>query len=153
MKHVKLFEAFISDDMDENYKTVVDIAVNSPDHTTLVAAVTAAGLAETLSSDGPFTIFAPNNAAFAALPEGTVDNLLKPEMKNELTAVLTYHVVAGYVMAADLSDGQVVTTLNGKELMVSIMGGKVMINDALVIAADLAGNNGVIHVIDKVLIP
>jgi uncharacterized surface protein with fasciclin (FAS1) repeats len=153
MKHVKLFEAFISEEMEGNYKTVVDIAVDSPDHTTLVAAVTAAGLAETLSSDGPFTIFAPDNAAFAALPEGTVDNLLKPEMKNELTAVLTYHVVSGNVMAADLSDGQVVTTLNGKELMVSIMDGKVMINDALVIAADLAGSNGVIHVIDKVLIP
>lgn len=150
MKHIKLFEAFMDSD---EYKTVVDVAVDSPDHTTLVAAVTAAGLVETLSNDGPFTIFAPDNAAFAALPEGTVDNLLQPEMKNELIDILTYHVVAGNVMAGDLSDGQVVTTLNGKELMVSIMDGKVMINDALVIAADLAGSNGVIHVIDKVLIP
>ncbi|MCH6199511.1 fasciclin domain-containing protein [Aquiflexum sp. LQ15W] len=134
-------------------KTVVDIAVGSSDHTTLVAAVTAAGLVETLSGTGPFTIFAPTNTAFAALPAGTVDNLLKPESKDQLTSVLTYHVVAGNVMAADLSDGQVVTTLNGQELTVSIKDGKVMINGATVTAADLAGSNGVIHVVDAVLLP
>lgn len=134
-------------------KTVVDIAVGSPDHTTLVAAVTAAGLVETLSGTGPFTIFAPTNAAFAALPAGTVDNLLKPESKDKLTSVLTYHVVAGNVMAADLSDGQVVKTLNGQDLTVSIKDGKVMINGATVTAADLAGSNGVIHVVDAVLLP
>jgi uncharacterized surface protein with fasciclin (FAS1) repeats len=134
-------------------KTVVDIAVGSPDHTTLVAAVTAAGLVETLSGTGPFTIFAPTNAAFAALPAGTVDNLLKPESKDQLTSVLTYHVVAGNVMAADLSDGQVVKTLNGQDLTVSIKDGKVMINGATVTAADLAGSNGVIHVVDAVLLP
>jgi uncharacterized surface protein with fasciclin (FAS1) repeats len=134
-------------------KTVVDIAVGSPDHTTLVAAVTAAGLVETLSGTGPFTIFAPTNAAFAALPAGTVDNLLKPESKEQLTGVLTYHVVSGNVMAADLSDGQVVKTLNGQDLKVSIKDGKVMINGATVTAADLAGSNGVVHVIDAVLLP
>lgn len=133
--------------------TVVDIAVGSPDHTTLVAAVTAAGLVETLSGTGPFTIFAPTNSAFEALPEGTVENLLKPESKDQLTSVLTYHVVSGNVMAADLSDGQIVTTLNGQDLTVSIKDGKVMINGATVIAADLAGSNGVIHVVDTVLLP
>lgn len=139
--------------VEEAPNTVVDIAVGSPDHTTLVAAVSAAGLVETLSGDGPFTVFAPTNAAFAALPAGTVDNLLKPEMKDQLTGVLTYHVVAGNVMSSDLSDGQVVTTLNGQELKVSIKDGKVMINGANVIAADLAGSNGVVHVIDSVLMP
>jgi uncharacterized surface protein with fasciclin (FAS1) repeats len=133
--------------------TVVDIAVGSPDHTTLVAAVTAAGLVETLSGTGPFTVFAPTNAAFEALPDGTVDNLLKPESKEQLTSVLTYHVVSGNVMAADLSDGQIVTTLNGQDLTVSIKDGKVMINGATVTAADLAGSNGVIHVVDGVLLP
>lgn len=133
--------------------TVVDIAVGSPDHSTLVAAVTAAGLVETLGGTGPFTVFAPTNAAFAALPEGTVDNLLKPESKDQLTSVLTYHVVSGNVMAADLSDGQVVKTLNGQDLTVTIQDGKVMINGATVTAADLAGSNGVIHVIDAVLLP
>jgi len=134
-------------------KTVVDIAVSSPDHTTLVAAVTAAGLVETLSGAGPFTIFAPTNAAFAALPTGTVENLLKAENKEKLTSVLTYHVVAGNVLAANLSDGQIVKTLNGQDLKVSIKDGKVMINGANVVAADLSGSNGVIHVVDAVLLP
>jgi uncharacterized surface protein with fasciclin (FAS1) repeats len=134
-------------------KTVVDIAVGSPDHTTLVAAVTAAGLVETLSGTGPFTIFAPTNAAFAALPAGTVENLLKPENKEKLSSVLTFHVVAGNVLAANLSDGQVVKTLNGQDLKVSIKDGKVMINGANVVAADLSGSNGVIHVVDAVLLP
>lgn len=134
-------------------KTVVDIAVGSPDHTTLVAAVTAAGLVETLSGPGPFTIFAPTNAAFTALPAGTVENLLKPESKDQLTSILTYHVVSGNVMAADLTDGQKVTTLNGKELTVSIANGVVKINGATVVAADLAGSNGVIHVVDTVILP
>jgi uncharacterized surface protein with fasciclin (FAS1) repeats len=134
-------------------KTVVDIAVGSADHSTLVAAVTAAGLVETLSGTGPFTIFAPTNAAFAALPAGTVEGLLKPESKDQLTSVLTYHVVAGNVLAADLQDGQKVTTLNGQELTVAIKDGVVTINGAKVTAADLAGSNGVIHVIDAVLLP
>lgn len=139
--------------VEETPNTVVDIAVGSADHTTLVAAVAAADLVETLSGDGPFTVFAPTNAAFAALPDGTVDGLLQPEMKDQLTAVLTYHVVAGNVLSSDLSDGQVVTTLNGQELTVSIANGVVTINGATVVAADLAGSNGVVHVIDSVLLP
>ena len=134
-------------------KTVVDIAVGSADHTTLVTAVTAAGLVETLSGTGPFTIFAPTNAAFAALPAGTVETLLKPESKDKLTSILTYHVVAGNVLAADLKDGQKVKTLNGQELTVAIKDGVVTINGAKVTAADLAGSNGVIHVVDAVLLP
>jgi len=133
--------------------TVVDIAVGSADHSTLVAAATAAGLVETLSGTGPFTIFAPTNAAFDALPAGTVEDLLKPENKDKLTAVLTYHVVAGNVMSSQLADGQKVATLNGQELTVAIKDGVVTINGAKVIAADLAGSNGVIHVVEGVLLP
>ncbi len=133
--------------------TVVDIAVGSADHTTLVAAVKAAGLVETLSGAGPFTVFAPTNAAFSALPAGTVDNLLKPEMKADLTAVLTYHVVPGAVKAADLKDGQKIKTVNGAELTVTIKDGKVMIDGANVTAADLTAGNGVVHVIDAVVMP
>ncbi len=134
-------------------KDVVDIAMGSADHTTLVAAVKAAGLVETLKGAGPFTVFAPANAAFAALPAGTVDGLLKPEKKADLTAILTYHVVAGSVKAADLKDGQKVKTLQGGELTVAVKDGKVTINGANVTAADLAGSNGVVHVIDAVLMP
>lgn len=134
-------------------KDIVDVAVGSPDHTTLVAAVTAAGLVETLKGAGPYTVFAPTNAAFAALPAGTVDGLLKPENKAALTNVLTYHVVSGSVKAADLKDGQKVKTLQGEELTVTIKDGKVMINEANVSTADLTGSNGVIHVLDAVLMP
>ena len=134
-------------------KDVVDIAIGSPDHTTLVTAVTAAGLVETLKGAGPFTISAPTNAAFSALPAGTVESLVKPENKAKLTNILTYHVVAGAVKAADLKDGQKVKTLQGEELTVSIKDGKVMINGANVTAADLEGSNGVVHVIDAVLMP
>ncbi len=134
-------------------KDVVDIAIGSTDHTTLVAAVTAAGLVETLKGAGPFTVFAPVNAAFAALPAGTVEGLLKPEKKAALTNILTYHVVAGAVKAADLKDGQKVKTLQGEELTVSIKDGKVKINGANVTAADLTSGNGVVHVIDAVLMP
>ena len=134
-------------------KDVVDIAIGSPDHTTLVSAVTAAGLVETLKGAGPFTIFAPTNAAFSALPTGTVESLLTPEKKGDLTNILTYHVVSGSIKAADLTDGQKVKTLQGGELTVSIKDGKVMINGANVTAADLTGSNGVVHVIDAVLMP
>jgi uncharacterized surface protein with fasciclin (FAS1) repeats len=133
--------------------TVVDIAVGSADHTTLVAAVTAAGLVETLSGAGPFTVFAPTNAAFAKLPAGTVESLLTPEKKADLTGILTYHVVAGSVKAADLKDGQMVKTVNGKELKVTIKDGVVMIDGAVVTAADLVAGNGVVHVIDAVVLP
>ena len=134
-------------------KDIVDNAAGSADHTTLVAAVKAAGLVETLKSAGPFTVFAPTNAAFGALPAGTVDNLLKPENKAKLTGILTYHVVAGAVKAADLKDGQKIKTVQGEELTVSIKDGKVMINGATVTIADVISSNGVTHVIDAVLIP
>ncbi len=137
---------------DKPAKTVVEIAVGSPDHTTLVAAVKAAGLVETLSGAGPFTVFAPTNAAFAKLPAGTVEDLLKPENKAKLTAVLTYHVVAGKVLAADVKPGKV-KTVNGKEATISLKDGAVMIDGAKVVATDLVGSNGVIHVIDTVILP
>ena len=108
---------------------------------------------ETLKGAGPFTIFAPTNEAFAALPAGTVEGLLKPEKKAALTNILTFHVVAGAVKAADLKDGQKVKTLQGGELTVSIKEGKVKVNGANVTAADLTGSNGVVHVIDAVLMP
>jgi uncharacterized surface protein with fasciclin (FAS1) repeats len=133
-------------------KTIVDVAVGSPDHTTLVAAVTAAGLVETLSGAGPFTVFAPTNAAFAALPAGTVENLLKPENKAQLVAILTYHVVPAKVMAADVKSGSV-PTVNGKSATINVAYGKVTIDGANVVATDLVGSNGVVHVIDKVILP
>jgi uncharacterized surface protein with fasciclin (FAS1) repeats len=134
-------------------KDIVEVASGSADHSTLVAAIKAAGLVETLKGAGPFTVFAPTNAAFSALPAGTVDGLLKPEKKADLTKILTYHVVAGSVKAADLKDGQKIKTVQGEELTVSIKDGKVMINGANVTAADLASSNGMIHVIDAVLMP
>jgi len=146
-------EATPTEPMTDAAKDVVDIAIGSADHTTLVAAVQAAGLVETLKGAGPFTIFAPTNAAFEALPAGTVEGLLKAEKKADLTNILTYHVVAGNVKAADLKDGQKIKTLQGGELTVAIKDGKVTINGANVTAADLAGTNGVIHVIDAVLMP
>jgi uncharacterized surface protein with fasciclin (FAS1) repeats len=134
-------------------KNIVENAAGSADHSTLVAAVKAADLAETLSGVGPFTVFAPTNAAFSALPAGAVDNLLKPEMKKDLTGVLTYHVVAGKLMAADLKDGQKLKTVQGKDLTVTVKDGKVMINGANVTIADVVSSNGVTHVIDAVLMP
>ena len=145
--------------------TVVDLAIGSKDHTTLVAAVTAAGLVDTLKGAGPFTVFAPVNAAFDALPAGTVDTLLKPENKEQLTKILTCHVVPAQALAADvakmIADGSgmaKVKTVGGCELTAKMEGDKVMIMDeaggtATVTAADLKGSNGVIHVIDKVLMP
>jgi uncharacterized surface protein with fasciclin (FAS1) repeats len=134
-------------------KNIVENAAGSADHTTLVTAVKAAGLAETLSGAGPFTVFAPTNAAFDKLPKGTVETLVKPESKAKLTGILTYHVVAGAVKAADLKDGQKVKTLQGEELTVSIKDGVVMINGATVTTADAVSSNGVTHVIDAVLMP
>ncbi|MFN0082759.1 MAG: fasciclin domain-containing protein [Ferruginibacter sp.] len=134
-------------------KNIVENAAGSADHTTLVAAVKAAGLAETLSGAGPFTVFAPTNAAFAALPAGAVDGLLKPESKDKLTGVLTYHVVSGAVKAADLKDGQKIKTVQGEELTVGVKDGKVTINGANVTIADVVSSNGVTHVIDAVLMP
>ncbi len=132
---------------------IVEVAVGNENFTTLVAAVTAAGLAETLSGTGPFTVFAPVNTAFAKLPAGTVEELVKPESKKALTGILTYHVVSGKVHAKDLTDGQKVKTVNGQELTVKMHGGDVMINGAKVVIADVEASNGVIHAIDTVLIP
>lgn len=134
-------------------KNIVENAVGSSDHTTLVAAVKAGDLVETLSGVGPFTVFAPTNDAFSKLPVGTVDNLLKPEKKKDLQGVLTYHVVAGSVRAADLTDGMELTTVHGQKLTVSLKDGKVMINNAVVTIADVISSNGVTHVVDAVLLP
>jgi len=134
-------------------KNIVENAAGSSDHTTLVAAVKAAGLDGTLAGAGPFTVFAPTNAAFSKLPAGTVDNLLKPEMKNDLTKVLTYHVVSGSLRAADLQDGQKLKTVQGQELTVSKKDGKVMIDGATVTIPDVISSNGVTHVIDAVVTP
>lgn len=133
-------------------KNIVEIASGNEDFSTLVAAVVAAGLAETLSGNGPFTVFAPTNEAFAKLPAGTVDELLKPENKEKLAGILTYHVLAGKVMSKDLSDGQKAETVNGQEITV-IMEDGVKIETATVITADLEASNGVIHVIDSVIMP
>lgn len=133
-------------------KTVVEIAVGSPDHTTLVAAVKAAGLVETLSGPGPFTLFAPTNAAFEKLPAGTVEMLLKPENRDKLIAILTYHVVPAKVLAADVKSGEA-PTVNGKALTLKAGGIGVMVNNANVVATDLVGSNGVIHVVDTVILP
>ena len=132
--------------------TVVDIVVNSPDHTTLEAAVVAADLAGTLSGTGPFTVFAPTDAAFAALPAGTLDALLA-DPSGDLTDILLYHVVAGKAMSADLSNGQEITTVLGDNIVVTINADGVFINDAKVTVADIEARNGVVHVIDEVLLP
>jgi uncharacterized surface protein with fasciclin (FAS1) repeats len=133
-------------------KTVVEIAAGADDFSTLVAAVKAAGLVETLSGKGPFTIFAPTNEAFAKLPAGTVESLLKPENKEKLVGILTYHVVAGKVMAADVKAGKV-ATVNGQEITIEVKDGGVMVDSAKVVKTDLVGTNGVIHVIDSVVLP
>ena len=130
-------------------KNIVEIAAGNEDFSTLVAAVTAAGLVETLSGEGPFTVFAPTNDAFAKLPAGTVENLLKPENKADLIAILTYHVVGAKVMAADVKAGKV-ATVNGAEITITTDDG-VKVDDAKVVATDIAGSNGVIHVIDSVI--
>lgn len=131
---------------------IVDTAAGAGGFSTLVAAVQAAGLVETLKGDGPFTVFAPTDDAFAALPEGTVDNLLKPENRDQLTAILTYHVVPGKVTSGDLSDGMTATTVQGGEVTIMTAGG-VTVNGANVISADVMASNGVIHVIDAVIMP
>ncbi|UPQ89706.1 fasciclin domain-containing protein [Vibrio sinaloensis] len=132
---------------------IVDVAVENGSFNTLVAAVKAAGLVETLKGDGPFTVFAPTDEAFAKLPEGTVESLLLPENKDKLVAVLTYHVVAGKVMAADVVKLDKATTVQGQDVMIKTMGGKVMVDNANVVATDVKASNGVIHVIDQVILP
>jgi uncharacterized surface protein with fasciclin (FAS1) repeats len=139
-------------------KNIVENAMNSKDHTTLVAAVKAAGLVKTLEGKGPFTVFAPTNAAFGKLPAGTVDNLVKPENKATLTKILTYHVVPGKLEASDLTDGKKLKTVEGEELTVKNSGGTVMLVDAkggtsTVTIPNVNQSNGVIHVVDTVLMP
>ena len=139
-------------------KNIVQNAVNSKDHTTLVAAVKAAGLVGTLSSAGPFTVFAPTNAAFGKLPKGTVETLVQPENKATLTKILTYHVVPGKFAAADLTDGKTLTTVEGERLTVRNSGGSISIVDlkggaSRVTIPNVNQSNGVIHVVNSVLMP
>ena len=133
--------------------TIVEVAAGNKDFSTLVAAVKAAGLVETLSGKGPFTVFAPTNAAFDKLPKGTVESLLKPEAKAKLTAVLTYHVVAGKVLAADVVKLSQAKTVQGQEVKIVASKEGVMVDNAKVVKTDIICKNGVIHVIDAVILP
>ena len=133
-------------------KDIVDTAIDAGRFTTLVAAVQAAGLLDTLKSEGPFTVFAPTDAAFAALPAGTVEDLLKPENKDKLVSILTYHVLPGKVMSGDLSEGLKAATVQGSEVTVTLADGA-KVDGATISAADIAASNGVIHVIDAVILP
>ncbi len=137
----------------ETKKDIVDTAVSAGMFKTLVAAVQAAGLVDTLKGDGPFTVFAPTDEAFAKLPAGTVDNLLKPENKDMLVKILTYHVVPGNALAADVVKQNSWKTVQGQDLMIKARDGKVMINKSNVVKTDIAASNGTIHVIDSVLMP
>lgn len=134
-------------------KDIVDTAIAAGEFKTLAAALTAAGLVDTIKGKGPFTVFAPTDAAFAKLPAGTVESLLKPENKAKLTAILTYHVVSGMVMAVDVTKLTEAKTVEGAKVSVKVDGGKVIINNATVAKADVVASNGVIHVIDTVLMP
>ena len=136
----------------EESKSIVEVAAGNPDFSTLVAAVKAAGLVDTLSGAGPFTVFAPTNAAFAKLPKGTVEDLLKPENKAKLASILTYHVVGAKVMAKDVKAGAV-KMVSGNDSKVTVDGKTVKIDAATVTATDIACKNGVIHVIDSVILP
>lgn len=137
----------------EMKKDIVDVAVENGSFTTLVAAVKAAGLVDTLKGDGPFTVFAPTDEAFAKLPSGTVATLLKPENRDQLVAILTYHVVPGKVMASDVVNLSEATTVQGQDISISVNDGSVMVNNAKVLATDVEASNGVIHVIDSVILP
>jgi uncharacterized surface protein with fasciclin (FAS1) repeats len=132
---------------------IVDVAVNAGSFNTLAAALTAADLVDTLKGDGPFTVFAPTDEAFAKLPAGTVETLLKPENRDKLVAILTYHVIAGKVTAADVIKLTSATTVNGQDVSIKVMDGNVMIDNATVSAADVMADNGVIHIIDEVILP
>lgn len=133
-------------------KDIVGVAAAAENFSTLVAAVKAADLVGVLQGEGPFTVFAPTNEAFAALPAGTLESLLKPENKDKLIAILTYHVVPAQVLAKDVAAGMVATA-NGAKVKIAVKGGSVMVQDANVVATDIMAKNGVIHVIDKVIIP
>lgn len=142
-----------SDSGDAEMSDIVDTAVAADGFETLVAAVKAAGLVETLKGEGPFTVFAPTDEAFAALPEGTLDTLLKPENKDQLVSILTYHVVPGKVMAADVVKVESAKTVQGSEVTVKVDGDTVMVDGAKVVKTDIECSNGVIHVIDSVILP
>jgi transforming growth factor-beta-induced protein len=139
--------------VEEVSNTIVDIAAGNPDFSTLVAAVSAAGLVEALSGEGPFTVFAPTNEAFAKLPAGTLESLLLPENKQALTDILLYHVVSGSVLAADVVKLSEAETLLGKNVAIKVDMDNVMINEATIVATDIIADNGVIHVIDSVILP
>jgi uncharacterized surface protein with fasciclin (FAS1) repeats len=165
MKKLLFTLSLIASAISLNAQDIVDVAVSSKDHSTLVTAVTSADLVATLKSEGPFTVFAPTNAAFDKLPEGTVETLVKPESKKTLTSILTYHVIAGKIDANTVlkaikkGNGKaVLTTVNGEELTASVVKGKVILTDtkggtATVTATDLEASNGIIHVIDNVIMP
>ena len=141
-------EGSMSQEMD-----IVETAVSAGQFNTLAAALDAAELIPTLKGDGPFTVFAPTDEAFAKLPEGTVASLLEPQNRDQLVAILTYHVVPGKVMAKDVVNLSEATTVNGADISIKVMDGKVRINDATVVTADVATSNGVIHVVDTVILP
>lgn len=134
-------------------KDIVDLAAGTEFLSTLVAAVKAGGLVDVLKGDGPFTVFAPTNEAFSKLPEGTLESLLKPENKAQLVKILTYHVIPGSIKSSDLKNGMEVETVQGQKVKVMLAGGKAMINNATVTAADIEATNGMVHVIDTVILP
>jgi uncharacterized surface protein with fasciclin (FAS1) repeats len=138
---------------EEPAQTIVDVAMNDDRFSTLVTALDTAGLVQTLQGDGPFTVFAPTNAAFDALPEGTLEQLLNPDNRDQLTGILTYHVVDSTYMASDVAGASSLTTLEGSTISISTSGDTVMVNEAAVTATDIEASNGVIHVIDAVLQP
>lgn len=142
-----------ADHHEENKGDIVDVAVAAGQFNTLAAALDAAGLIETLKGDGPFTVFAPTDDAFAKLPAGTVESLLQPENKDQLIAVLTYHVVPGAVMAADVVKLNAASTVNGADVSIKVVDGSVLVDNATVVKTDIAASNGVIHVIDSVILP
>lgn len=144
-------QSAVKDDM--SAKNVVQVAMGSKDHTTLVTAVKAAGLVDALSNAGPFTVFAPTNAAFENLPAGTVDNLLKPEKKDDLTDILQYHVSVGVYKAEALQDGQILGQVNGRNITITKKDGKLFVNGTAEIIASIPASNGIIHVINAVLLP
>ena len=143
-------QASVVDDVSQ--KNIVQIAAASPDHTTLVAAVQAAGLADVLANPGPLTVFAPTNAAFDKLPEGTVENLLKPENKSTLAGIITYHAAAGTYTTDDFEDGMELDQATGADVLIEIKDGKYYVNGAQILAS-IDASNGVVHVIDGVLLP
>lgn len=138
---------------DNDHHDIVSIAQDTDNLSTLVAAIEAAGLVDVLKGDGPFTVFAPTNAAFEALPDGTLESLLMPENRDQLVEILTYHVVPGEVMSGDLSDGMMAETVEGSEVTISVNDNGVQVNGANVEAADIEASNGVVHVIDAVILP